>query len=119
MIFIICFVILIWYKKIKRRGLQMTIENNNNDIRLGYPGTQSVIGYNVYNSRYNNSSQPNTRSAFVVADNSAYNYDINKICKRYFYIFLKTDISLLYCINFIDNQNINEILPPSYDTINV
>ena len=34
----------------------------------------------------NNGSGSNTRSAFVVADNSAYNYDVNKICKRQHYI---------------------------------
>ena len=73
--------------------------NNSNEIGSGYSGTQPVNGYN---SRYNNSNvvyptnnnaQPNTRSAFVVADNSAYNYNMNKICKRYLHLFLKSDIS--------------------------
>ena len=100
----------------------MAIENNNNEIPLGYPGTQPV---NRNNSRYNNSyptnnnAQPNTRSAFVVADNSAYNYDINKICKRYLISLLKP-ISLYSITSLIlDNSNLNDDLPPSYDTINV
>ena len=76
--------------KSKQRGLQTIPENSNNVIRSGYPRTQPVSGYN---SRYNtngsavyptnNNAQPNNRSAFVVAENSAYNYDMNKICKRY------------------------------------
>ena len=72
-LFIMCFVFIILHIKSKQRGLQTIPENSNNEIRSGYPGTQPV----------NYNAQPNTRSAFVVADNSAYNYDINKICKRY------------------------------------
>ena len=84
---LVCFILVVTPKKKNPR----TVTNNNNDIiRLGYPSTQPVNGYN---NRYNNgnvtnptniSAQPNTRSAFVVAENSAYNYDMNKICKRYF-----------------------------------
>lgn len=89
----------------------------------GYPSDTRNIEYprqpasNIYNGfgRANNTQ----RSAFVVADNSAYNYDMNKICKRYFYM-----ISLLYKISvtlfiYLDNTNINDDLPPSYDTVNM
>ena len=106
--------------KSKRRGLQRTAENNNDVIRL------HITPANRYNSRYNNrnvsyptnnNAQPNTRSAFVVADNSAYNDDINKICKRYL-ISLPKPISLYSITSLIlDNSNLNDDLPPSYDTI--
>ena len=41
--------------------------SNNNTNRVTYPTAQ-------------NNAQ--SRSAYVVADNTAYNYDMNKICKR-------------------------------------
>ena len=65
------------YKKLKRRGLQKTPEKNSDVISLEYSGTQTTNRYNNSNIVYPtiNSDQPNTRSAFVVADNSAYNYD--------------------------------------------
>nr|BAJ96959.1 predicted protein [Hordeum vulgare subsp. vulgare] len=95
-----CFLLIICRDKPKRRGVQTTPYNNNNVTRLGYPGTQPTNRFNYNgNATYptNNNSQSNTRSAFVVADNSAYNYDINKIY----------------------NSNFNDDLPPSYDTIKV
>jgi Fe-S cluster assembly iron-binding protein IscA len=100
-------VIFISYKsKSKRRGLQRTAENNNDVIRLHITPT------NCYNSRYNNRSvsyptnnnnnaQSNTRSTFVVADNSAYNYDINKICKL---ILMHCNITDIILFNYITHS---------------
>ena len=67
------------YKKFKRRGLQKTPEKNSDVTSLEYSGTQTTNRYNNSNVVYPmiNSAQPNTRSTFVVADNSAYNYDTN------------------------------------------
>ena len=64
------------------RGYQ---KNSNNNISLAYRGTQPTNGHHNNDTveySTNNNSQPNTSSAFVVADNSAYNYD--KICKQNF-----------------------------------
>ena len=86
---LVCFILVVSPKKKNPRMIETVPNNNNGIIRLGYPSTQPANGYN---SRYNNSNvsnptnisaQPNNRSAFVVAENSAYNYDMNKICKRY------------------------------------
>ena len=89
-----CFLLIICRDKPNRRGVQTTPYNNNNVIRLGYPGTQPTNRFN-YNGTSSYPTNNNTRSAFVVADNSAYNYDINKICKRYVNVLLSYQYNLI------------------------
>ena len=67
---IIVVIALIAIRKIwKKRGQQRYAANN-----VAYFGQAT-----------NQPTNPQS-SAFVVANNTAYNYDINKICKRYLYI---------------------------------
>lgn len=75
---------------------------NNATIRLEHRGERRQQPDNIYNSgNYNRSSgypqnytQP--RPAFTVGDNSAYNYDMNRISKSGFFISLKLSVFCLF-----------------------
>ena len=64
--------------QIKKKHAQHQIIDNNADNSRNRESSLYINGYS------NSNAQSYSRSAFVAADNSAYNYDMDKICKKYF-----------------------------------